>query len=355
MIKKNCYTIDWIESKQKEFGGDLYTLEKVIYAFTLLEHLVETKLDFVFKGGTSLLLHLDKINRLSIDIDIVCNESADKINEVIEKIGSSSPFIKHSQDDRGERGLPNRDHFRFFYNSVVSEKEENVVLDIVKDKCSLSTIAKEIQCYVFETEGTALKVNVPIIEALLGDKLTAFAPNTIGVPFTTNSGNDHELQVVKQLFDVGELFSASHEPEKIKEAYLRNFEVENSYHENKYDIDEVLKDTKYHCLRICTHSLRGFTPNDASKKLESGVNKLKSHLLKANFRIDKEAKVAAAKTYLLCEYILGNCELDIDCFTYNTEKLKNIANKKLNTEIKHLERLKDLNPEAYYYLLLSSI
>lgn len=350
----NCYKREWIESKKEEFGGDVYFIEKVIYAFTLLEQLVESKLNFVFKGGTSLLLHLDRINRLSIDIDIVCNETDDKIKEVTENICNRYPFVKYSQDNRGERGLPNRDHFRFFYNSVMTGEESNVILDIVKDKCQLPTIEKDINCYLFETDGAPIRVNVPSVEALLGDKLTAFAPETTGVPFRLKNGNDHELQVVKQLFDVGELFSASTNPEKIKEAYIKNFEVENTYSENKYVITDVLVDTKHHCLVILSHIMKGYDFPEISKKLLSGTQKLTNHLLESKFRYNNEAKIAAAKAYLLCEYISGNCDLSDDCFIYNVEKLKIIADKRLKSEIKHLEKLKSINPEAYYYLLLAS-
>ena len=354
MIKKECYTQSWIETKKNEFGGTPYTIEKVIYAFTLLEALVISGLDFVFKGGTSLLLHLDKINRLSIDIDIVCNEDDAKIEMVVESISGISPFKRSSKDDRGERGLPNREHFRFYYNSIDSGKEENVILDIVRDKCGLPLSEKEISCYVFDTEGDPLKVKIPTIEALLGDKLTAFAPNTIGVPFVTEKGKKRELQVIKQLFDVGELFSNANELSKIKEAYSLNFKVENGYHENKYSINEVLEDTKHHCMIILHHIMKGYDYPDVSAEMLSGIHKLTNHLIGIKFRYNNEAKIAAAKAYLLCEYILGNCNLKEIDLKYEVVKLKTLSDKKLISKLSHLERLKAINPEAYYYLLIAS-
>jgi hypothetical protein len=53
-------------------------------------------------------------------------------------------------------------------------------------------------------------VRLPTIESLLGDKLTAFAPTTVGVQLRTDEGQPGELmQVAKQLFDIGTLFEAA--------------------------------------------------------------------------------------------------------------------------------------------------
>ncbi len=44
----------------------------IIYALHPLEQLKVYGLDFVFKGGTRLVLLLEQDNRFSIDIDIIC-------------------------------------------------------------------------------------------------------------------------------------------------------------------------------------------------------------------------------------------------------------------------------------------
>lgn len=357
MINKKCYTLEWIESIKLKFGGDTYVIEKAIYALTLLEYLAESDLDFVFKGGTSLLLHLDKINRLSVDIDIVCAEEKKKLEKIILEIGSISPFYlpegKTSEDERGSRGLPNRRHFRFYYNSVITEQVENVILDIVKDECKLPTVDIEIKCGIIEAENNK-SVAIPTIEALLGDKLTAFAPTTIGVHFEKPNGDDNELQVIKQLFDVGELFNNVTDITKVKEAYIINYKTENGYSDNSFTIEEVLNDTKNQCLMILQHILKGNKPIISSDRLLNGTRKLTNHLLNAKFRMNNEAKNAAAKAYLLAEYILEKCDLtDVD-LVYSADKLKKL-NTKLPEDIKYLEKLKRLNPEAYYYLVLSNV
>lgn len=74
MIKEHCFTDEWLDlfKKQKDHSRiDKIILEKMIYALHLLERLTANGLNFVFKGGTSLLLLLEQGNRFSIDIDII--------------------------------------------------------------------------------------------------------------------------------------------------------------------------------------------------------------------------------------------------------------------------------------------
>jgi len=71
MIENKCFTKGWIQGKREELGRvDPALLEKSIYAMALLCGLIRSKMPFVFKGGTSLILLLKAFRRLSIDIDI---------------------------------------------------------------------------------------------------------------------------------------------------------------------------------------------------------------------------------------------------------------------------------------------
>ena len=77
MIKPICFEKEWIENfrKQSEFGRiNPPVLEKMIHALYLVQNLRKQGLDFVFKGGTSLILLLENANRFSVDIDIVLNK-----------------------------------------------------------------------------------------------------------------------------------------------------------------------------------------------------------------------------------------------------------------------------------------
>ncbi len=73
-LARQCFERDWIQEQSRlNHLGDI-VLEKCLYAFELLGRLTEARLNFVFKGGTSLILRLQNLRRISIDIDIVCDE-----------------------------------------------------------------------------------------------------------------------------------------------------------------------------------------------------------------------------------------------------------------------------------------
>ena len=57
MIKKECFTAEWIEQVSSELHyNDKNLIEKVIRALSLLEVLVKAGCPLVFKGGTALML-----------------------------------------------------------------------------------------------------------------------------------------------------------------------------------------------------------------------------------------------------------------------------------------------------------
>ena len=86
MISKDSLHIDWITKvSSANRKADKILVEKVIRALMLLEGLVKQNLDFVFKGGTALMLILDSPKRLSIDIDIIIEKEPKNLDETIIK------------------------------------------------------------------------------------------------------------------------------------------------------------------------------------------------------------------------------------------------------------------------------
>lgn len=72
MINPRSRTVEWITEAAQRLGArDIILVEKTIRAFSLLEALARSGCPFLFKGGSSLMLHLSTSKRLSIDIDII--------------------------------------------------------------------------------------------------------------------------------------------------------------------------------------------------------------------------------------------------------------------------------------------
>ncbi|MDD4644559.1 MAG: hypothetical protein PHY99_01060 [Bacteroidales bacterium] len=69
MIRTETFTPEWINSfrRQEQYRRVNPALfEKMVYAFALLESLAKTDFDFIFKGGTSIILMPGSTNSRSI-------------------------------------------------------------------------------------------------------------------------------------------------------------------------------------------------------------------------------------------------------------------------------------------------
>jgi predicted nucleotidyltransferase component of viral defense system len=73
MIDIKSLTAVWIAEKRKKYRKDPGLMESMIHALYLLEQLQLTGLDFIFKGGTTLILLMEEPRRFSVDIDIIVN------------------------------------------------------------------------------------------------------------------------------------------------------------------------------------------------------------------------------------------------------------------------------------------
>ena len=88
------------------------------------------------------------------------------------------------------------------------------------ERVPVRTVLVEGDCALF----------VPTVEGLLGDKLTAFGPNTTGVALNEK----YSMQFMKQVFDIGELFDAASDVGAVRAAYNQVFAAENSYRGGKF-------------------------------------------------------------------------------------------------------------------------
>ena len=187
MFKEKCFTEEWLQSFKRQTAHrriDVIILEKMIYALHLLEQLQQNGLKFTFKGGTSLVLLLEEGNRFSIDIDIISNTKKEELEVLLTKVIESSRFSGFELNEHRsyKPGVP-KAHYTFAYkSSIKGAYTGTILLDILLEDSSYPEVAdKEIKAKWIETEDKTM-VTVPTIDAITGDKLTAFAPNTIGIP-----------------------------------------------------------------------------------------------------------------------------------------------------------------------------
>ncbi|MFM8717769.1 MAG: nucleotidyl transferase AbiEii/AbiGii toxin family protein [Spartobacteria bacterium] len=87
MISPVCFSKEWHCAQANALQArDVRNLEKCVLALELVGRLKKAGLEFIFKGGTSLLLLTDQPRRLSIDVDILCLESQAKLEEVLDRV-----------------------------------------------------------------------------------------------------------------------------------------------------------------------------------------------------------------------------------------------------------------------------
>ena len=184
MIKSICFQKEWIEGFRgqkayKKINPPL--VEKMIHALSLVQHLKVQGLDFIFKGGTSLILLLDKANRFSIDVDIITQADRTQIEALLDKVIDHSHFTGWQLDAPRsyQPGVP-KAHYKLEYPSHFSKVGNYILLDILFEDYHYPEVHdRPVQTHWIETETTVL-VKLPTIESITGDKLTAFAPNTTG-------------------------------------------------------------------------------------------------------------------------------------------------------------------------------
>lgn len=349
MINRECFTRDWILQKRAELGTvDPTLLEKSILAFELLSQLREQNINFIFKGGTSLLLLLKDFKRLSIDVDIFFKEPFESLPNIFNKIVDSSPFIRWEEDTRSTSRIPKK-HFKFYFQSAINNREDYVLLDVLRGRNIFpGTQSVPIEMEFFECDST-VNVKVPTIDSLLGDKLTAFAPTTVGIPYKEY----RPMQIIKQLFDLGELFQYATNIKEISDSYNAFLELENGYRRKNYSRDKTLQDTINACYLISQLRLRRGIENTATDILHRGISQIGSHLINRRFNLD-DAKIAASRTAYLAKTLQTNSELSPDSFHFDHTKVNRISDVELKGDLQILNRLKPILPEAFYYWHLVS-
>ena len=93
MIDLKTLSAEWIAEKRKKYSKDTTLMESMIYALYLLEQLQLSGLDFIFKGGTSLILLMKEPKRFSVDIDIIISPkiSREELEKYLSEIEKKYP------------------------------------------------------------------------------------------------------------------------------------------------------------------------------------------------------------------------------------------------------------------------
>jgi predicted nucleotidyltransferase component of viral defense system len=346
MILPESHSIEWLQKIAEEHNFSNVTMfEKTIRAFSLLESLALSGCPFVFKGGTALMLHLDSAKRLSIDIDIICPPGTD-IEQYLNKNAEKYGFNNIKLIERKTAKNVPKCHAKFYYQVTYNTNSETdyILLDVLFEEIHYNYVVQlPIESRFLKTDDEKVFVNVPCVADLLGDKLTAFAPNTTGIPYY--KGNKMcSMEIVKQLYDIASLFDITNDLTITDDTFRKFANIELAYRNLKYnDIQQVLDDIFQTSLCIC---LQGKIDSEYFKLLQDGIKRIQSFIHSERYYLDL-AIIDASKAAYLSVLIKNNLTEVVHFDKNNLQELQNaVIENPLPTK---LNKLKKSNIEAFFY------
>ena len=331
MIQESCTSNEWISEIAKTKKADKGLVQKLIRALILLEGLSESNLKFVFKGGTALMLMLNSTKRLSIDIDIIISENAANLDELLSEIALKRGFIRVEEKHRNANSGIEKAHYKFYYpNSLRENDEEFILLDILfEDNHYNNLISIPIQSSFITHEGEIIETITPDFNSIMGDKLTAFAPNTTGIPYE-KSGRTMGQEIIKQLYDIVNIFEKIDDVAIVKTVFTDFALIELKYRNMGKDVNIVMDDIVENCLSI---SLRQQVANTNYEVMQLGLRQIANYIFSERYLIEKAIVHASRTAYLIAliktETAIERFDNKLDMTTWQIEQPNNTKLNKL--------------------------
>jgi len=200
-----------------------------------------------------------------------------------------------------------------------------------------------IESRFLQTDNEKVFVNVPSSADLLGDKLTAFAPNTTGIPYY-KSDKMCSMEIVKQLYDIASLFDITNDLTVTSDTFRKFAIVELAYRNlNPNDIQQVLDDIFQTSLCVC---LQGQIDNENFMLLQDGIKRIQSFIPSERYMLDT-AIINASKVAYLSTLIANNLT-EVEHF--DKENIQELQNATIENPLPtKLNKLKKNNIEAFFY------
>ena len=293
------------------------------------------------------MLHLDTSRRLSIDVDIVCPPGLD-IREYIGKYGSEYGFLEATEIDRNSRtGVPkSHAEYRYAVTYPSGRPTDKILLDVLYEDIKYNEVVSlAIKSPLLKQEGEPMMVQCPGLKDMLGDKLTAFAPHTTGIPFFKGE-DEFFMEIMKQLYDVSSIIDRVDNLTEVRNTYSQLVPIELGYRKlNRLTEADVLKDTYDCALNIC---LRGALDKKEYGYYAKGARSVNSFIIPENYNADIAIRDAAKVAYLVRLIQTGNNHVK----HYKHEMDEELADALIqNRQLNKLNSIKKISLEAFFYLL----
>lgn len=242
------------------------------------------------------MLHFGSSRRLSIDIDIICPPGTD-IEKYWQQYSRDYGFTSVESVDRIYRSDVPKTHAKCHYqvSYKTSTDVDTILLDVLTEENNYHAVdTLPIRSPFLKTEGPDVLVQVPCKADLLGDKLTAFAPHTTGIPFCKGTRNC-SMEIMKQMYDIASLLDATDDLTWTAETYRRLGALEMEYRRMEgRDIRSVAEDTIATALCISTN---GYGHEDDFRFYSDGITRVRNFIHSERYNMIGAVRDASKAAY----------------------------------------------------------
>ena len=181
-----------------------------------------------------------------------------------------------------------------YYTSNIDDSVEPILLDILYTPNPYPELMEVPVVHNWLLTGEEITtVQMPTFDAILGDKLTAFAPKTTGILYSKN----RPVEIIKQLFDVAFLMDNISDLTVVRKSNHEVVDEEIKFRELSLPAIEVLEDTQEACYLLSTRNMKA----EEFRHLQLGIRNFTNFTI-TRFNLE-EAIIAASKAALPCRNI----------------------------------------------------
>jgi hypothetical protein len=162
------------------------------------------------------------------------------------------------------------------------------------------------------------------------------------------------MEIIKQLFDMGELFDHCSSVSEVSAAYSGIWKQEVSYRNKRFTLSQTLNDTIEAAFLVSQARFKGSIDNDKLKEMQMGIGQLTNYFLGIKYTLE-DARLSASKVALLAKLLrTGQTAVAIEDLKFDQSKIDEIRDVAFQGKLQILNKLKGVNPKAFYYWWLLS-
>lgn len=221
-----------------------------------------------------------------------------------------------------------------------------ILLDVLYEDIDYTRmLTLPIESPLLKTDCDPVLVQVPSLEDMLGDKLTAFAPHTTGIPFFKGD-KPFSMEIMKQLFDVSSILDRTDTLEIVSSTFHKLVPIELGYRGlDTLSAQDVLRDAFDTAMNIC---LYGALNKQEYSYLTDGAHRVNGFILIENYTMERAVRDAAKVAYLA--RLIETATNEVRHYSKDMDAALAAALIE-DQDMNKLNRLKKVNIEAFFYCL----